>query len=154
VVVRKLFELGRFGQKTGAGYYRYDGRTPLPDPEVTRICEALAEEHGVVRRGDIPEQEIVERLMYPLINEGTKILEEGIAYRPGDIDVVWVAGYGFPDHRGGPLFMADQIGLKAIAERLAHHAGVRGDSFGYWAASDLSTKLARSGEHLSEWTPS
>ena len=152
-MVRKLFELGRFGQKTGAGYYRYDGRTPVPDPEVTRICEALAKEHGVARRADISDQEIVERLLYPLINEGTKILEEGIAYRPGDIDVVWVAGYGFPDHRGGPLFMADQIGLKAIAERLAHYAGKRGDRFGYWGASNLLTNLARQDKRLSAWTP-
>jgi len=153
VVVRKLFELGRLGQKTGAGYYRYEGRTPLPDPEVTRICEALAEEHGVARREAIADPEIVERLLYPLINEGAKILAEGIAYRPGDIDVVWVAGFGFPDHRGGPLFMADEIGLKAITERLAHHGGTRGDRFGYWAACDLLTKLARQGERLSDWAP-
>jgi len=153
VVVRKLFELGRYGQKTGAGYYRYDGRTPLPDPEVTRICEALAKQDGVARRADISEQEIVERLLYPLINEGTKILEEGIAYRPGDVDIVWVAGYGFPDHRGGPLFMADQIGLKTIAERLAHYAAKRGDRFGYWAASNLLTNLVRQDKPLSDWTP-
>ena len=153
VVVRKLFELGRFGQKTGAGYYRYDGRTPLPDPEVTRLCEALADQHGIVRRKDITDPEIVERLLYPLINEGTLILEEGIAYRPGDIDVVWVAGYGFPDHRGGPLFMADQIGLKTIAERLAHYADVRGDKFGYWTGTDLLKGLAEQGGRLSEWTP-
>ena len=153
VLVRKLFELGRFGQKTGAGYYRYDGRTPLPDPEVTRICATLADEHGIVRRAEISDAEIVERLLYPLINEGTMILEEGIAYRPGDIDVVWVAGYGFPDHRGGPLFMADQIGLKTIAERLAHYARLRGDSFGYWAATSLLKGLAEQGGRISAWTP-
>jgi 3-hydroxyacyl-CoA dehydrogenase len=153
VVVRKLFELGRFGQKTGAGYYRYEGRTPLPDPEVARICEALAAEHGIVRRSDITNQEIVERLMYALINEGTMILQEGIAYRPGDIDVVWVSGYGFPDHRGGPLLMADQIGLKTIVERLAHYATVHGDQFGYWGASDILKRLADQGGRLSEWTP-
>lgn len=153
VVVRKLFELGRFGQKTGAGYYRYDGRTPLPDPEVTRICEALADEHGIVRRSDIKDQEIIERLLYPLINEGAMILAEGISYRPGDIDVVWVAGYGFPDHRGGPMFMADQIGLKAIVERLAHYANVRTDQFGYWTATELLKALAEKGQRLSEWTP-
>ena len=150
VVVRKLFELGRFGQKTGTGYYRYEGRTPVPDPAVTAICEALAEDHGVARRGDISDQEIVERLLYPLINEGTKILEEGIAYRPGDIDVVWVAGYGFPDHRGGPMFMADQIGLPVIAERLGHYSRVRGDGFGYWAASELLKRLVEQGERLGD----
>ncbi|UUZ70340.1 3-hydroxyacyl-CoA dehydrogenase family protein [Polaromonas sp. P2-4] len=153
VVVRKLFELGRFGQKVGTGYYRYEGRTPLPDPEVTRICEALADVHGIVRRNDITDQEIVERLLYPLINEGTMILEEGIAYRPGDIDVVWVAGYGFPDHRGGPLFMADQIGLKTIVERLAHYANVRTDRLGYWTATNLLKTLAEQGQRLSEWMP-
>jgi 3-hydroxyacyl-CoA dehydrogenase len=153
VLVRKLFELGRFGQKNGAGYYRYDGRTPLPDPEVTRLCEGLADEHGIVRRADIKDAEIVERLLYPLINEGTLILEEGIAYRPGDIDIVWVAGYGFPDHRGGPLFMADQIGLKTIVERLGHYATLRGDSFGYWTASALLKNLATQGARLTTWTP-
>jgi len=153
VLVRKLFELGRFGQKTGAGYYRYDGRTPLPDPEVTRICEALAAEFGIARRTEITDQEIVERLLYPLINEGTLILQEGIAYRPGDIDVVWVAGYGFPDHRGGPLCMADQIGPRTVADRLAHYAKARGDRFGYWTASDLIKTLAKQGQRLSEWTP-
>jgi 3-hydroxyacyl-CoA dehydrogenase len=153
VVVRKLFELGRFGNKTGAGYYRYDGRIPVPDPEVTRICEALADQHGIVRRKDITDPEIVERLLYPLINEGTMILEEGIAYRPGDIDMVWVAGYGFPDHRGGPLFMADQIGLKTIARRLGHYAKLSSDKFGYWTATDLLKELAEQGGRLSEWTP-
>ncbi len=134
-VVRKLFELGRFGQKTGAGYYRYEGRTPVPDPDVTAITTALAQAHGIARRTDIGDAEIVERLLYPLFNEGLRILDDGIAYRPGDIDVVWVAGYGFPDHRGGPLFMAGQIGLPLIAARLAHYAQLRGNAFGYWTPS-------------------
>ena len=74
-----------------------------------------------------------------------RILEEGIAYRPGDIDVVWVAGYGFPDHRGGPMFMADEIGLRKIADRLAHYAKTRGNPFGYWTPATLLTKLADAG---------
>lgn len=152
IVVRKLFELGRHGQKTGAGYYRYEGRSPVPDPEVTIICEALAREYGIERRSDISDQEIVQRLLYPLVNEGVKILEEGIAYRPGDIDVVWVAGYGFPNHRGGPMFMADQIGLKAIAERIDHYAKQRGDKFGYWTTASLLRGLAEQGGSLSERT--
>ena len=153
VLVRKLFELGRFGQKTGAGYYRYEGRTPVPDPQVTAICEALAAEYGIPRRAAIADQEIVERLLYPLMNEGALILQEGIAYRSGDIDIVWVAGYGFPDHQGGPLFMADRLGLKTVADRLAHYASERGDAFGYWGACELLTTLAAQGRRLTDWTP-
>lgn len=150
-VVRKMFELGRFGQKTGAGYYRYEGRKPVDDPETARIAAELSTQYGIARRGDIPAQEIVERLLYPLINEGARILEEGIAYRPGDIDMVWVAGYGFPDHRGGPIHMADAIGLPVIAERLAHYAKVRGNPHGYWSISPLLASLAAQGKRLSNW---
>lgn len=150
-VVRKMFELGRFGQKTGAGYYRYDGRKPVDDPETARIAAELAAQHGIARRGDIQPLEIVERLLYPLINEGARILEEGIAYRPGDIDMVWVAGYGFPDHRGGPIHMADAIGLPVIAERLAHYAKTRGNPYGYWTLSPLLASLAADGKRLSDW---
>jgi 3-hydroxyacyl-CoA dehydrogenase len=123
-VIRKLFELGRFGQKTGAGYYRYECGALVPDPEVVAITEALAKEYGIPRRSRIGDEEIRERLLYPSINEGVHILDEGIAYRPGDIDVVWVNGYGFPDYRGGPMFMVDQIGLGRIAHRLAHYANL------------------------------
>ncbi|RYE39435.1 MAG: enoyl-CoA hydratase [Hyphomicrobiales bacterium] len=150
-VVRKMFELGRFGQKTGAGYYRYDGRKPVDDPETARIATELAAAHGIARRTDIGAQEVVERLLYPLINEGAKILEEGIAYRPGDIDIVWTAGYGFPDHKGGPLWMADAIGLPKIVERLHHYAGTRGDAFGYWAVSPLLASLAGKGQRISDF---
>ena len=150
-VVRRMFELGRFGQKTGAGYYRYDGRKPVDDPETARIAAELAAQHGIARRSDIGEQEIVERLLYPLINEGARILEEGIAYRPGDIDMVWTAGYGFPDHRGGPIHMADAIGLPVIAERLAHYAKTRGNPHGYWIASPLLASLAAQKLRLSDW---
>lgn len=149
VLVRKLFELGRYGQKTQSGYYRYDGRTPLPDAAVATICADLARQHGIVRRGSITDQEIVHRLMYPLINEGIQILDEGISYRPGDIDVVWTAGYGFPDHRGGPMFMADQIGLSEISDTLEHYGRVRGNEFGYWTPCKLLKSLAASGQRLS-----
>lgn len=141
-LVQKLFALGRYGQKTGMGYYRYEGRKPVPDPEVTGIAQALAEEHGIVRRSTISQEEITERLLYPLINEGFKILEEGIAYRAGDIDVVWVAGYGFPDFRGGPMWMAETIGLDVIAQRLAHYAATRGDAYGYWTPARLLVERA------------
>ncbi|MCP1909502.1 3-hydroxyacyl-CoA dehydrogenase [Bradyrhizobium elkanii] len=152
VLVRKLFELGRYGQKTQAGYYRYEGRTPLLDPMVATICADLAREHGITRRSNITDQEIIERLMYTLINEGMQILDEGIAYRPGDIDVVWTAGYGFPDHRGGPMFMADQIGLAQIEKMLEHYGRVRGNRFGYWTPSNLLRSLVASGQRLGTWT--
>ncbi|MEJ8810385.1 3-hydroxyacyl-CoA dehydrogenase NAD-binding domain-containing protein [Variovorax ureilyticus] len=152
-VVRRMFELGRFGQKTGAGYYRYDGRKPVADPETARIAKELAAQHGIAQRSDIGAEEIVERLMYPLINEGARILEEGIAYRPGDIDMVWTAGYGFPDHQGGPIYLADTIGLPVIAERLAHYAKARGNAFGYWTVSPLLASLAAQNKRLSDWTP-
>ena len=147
---RKLFELGRFGQKTGAGYYRYEGRKPLPDPELARISVELAAVHGIARRSDIGNAEIIERLMYPLINEGALILEEGIAYRPGDIDVIWTAGYGFPDHRGGPIFMADAIGLPAIVEALQRYGRRRGDAYGYWRVAPLLERCAREGRRLGD----
>ena len=150
VLVQELFALGRFGQKTGAGYYRYEGRTPVADPEVTRIAAQLAAAHGINRRSDIDDTEIVERLLYSLINEGTLILEEAIAYRPSDIDVVWVCGYGFPDHRGGPMYMADQIGAAKIVERLEHFARVRGNAHGYWTASTLLKDCASTGKRLSD----
>lgn len=150
-LVRRLFELGRFGQKTGCGYYRYEGRTAVPDPQAGRIAADTAAAHGIALRDGIEAQEIVERLLYPMIDEAARILEEGIAYRPGDIDVVWTAGYGFPDHLGGPLFFADQIGLPKIVARLAHYAAERGNAFGYWTPSNLLTELAAGGRRITDW---
>ncbi|MCY1206833.1 Fatty acid oxidation complex subunit alpha [compost metagenome] len=149
-LVQKLFAMGRHGQKTGAGYYRYEGRAPSSDPQVKAIAEQLADRHGIVRRQSIGREEITERLLYPLINEGLKILEEGIAYRPGDIDLIWVAGYGFPDFLGGPMWMADNIGLDVIAQRLAHYAGQRGDAYGYWRPAALLGQLC-GGMRLAHW---
>lgn len=150
-VVQKMFALGRHGQKTGAGYYRYEGRTPVDDPETARIAAALAQLHGIAQRSGIADAEIVERLLYPLVNEGARILEEGIAYRGGDIDIVWTAGYGFPDHLGGPMCWADQCGLAHIVERLEHHAATRGNPHGYWSVAPLLQRLARDGGRLSTW---
>jgi 3-hydroxyacyl-CoA dehydrogenase len=152
-LVRKLYALGRHGQKTGAGYYRYQGRQALPDPETERIAAELAAEHGIVRRSGIGPGEIVERLLYPMVNEAARILEEGIAYRPGDIDVVWTAGYGFPDHQGGPLFMADRIGLPEVVRALSRHGQARGNRFGYWTIAPLLGQLAEQGRRISEWRP-
>src|SRR5260370_7000211 len=110
-MVRRMFELRRFGQKTGSGYYRYEGRKPMFDPETARVAQELARIHRIKQRSYIGAQEIVERLLYPLINEGAKILEEGIAYRPGEIDMVWTAPYSFPAPRGRPILIADNISL-------------------------------------------
>ena len=110
-----------------------------------QACATLAGELGIARREHISDEEIVERMLFPLINEGARILEEGIAARAGDIDIVWTAGYGFPDHRGGPMFMAEQIGLAHIVARMAHYGALRGDAFGYWTPSALLSRLAHSG---------
>ncbi|WP_225783268.1 3-hydroxyacyl-CoA dehydrogenase NAD-binding domain-containing protein [Xenophilus sp. Marseille-Q4582] len=148
-LVQALFAKGQFGQKTGAGYYRYEGRTPLPNPDTLALAESLAREHGIARRDDISDTEIVERLIYPMVNEGARILEEGIAYRGSDIDVVWTAGYGFPDHAGGPMCLADQRGLAHVVERLEHYARVRGNAHGYWSVSPLLRQRAAEGRPLS-----
>jgi 3-hydroxyacyl-CoA dehydrogenase len=128
-VTDALCELGRFGQKTGRGYYIYENgsRTPTPDPEVTKLAAEKAEALGIKRR-NITEQEILERMTYPMINEAARILEEGIAVRASDIDVVWAYGYGWPVWRGGPCFYADLIGAKAICEALEHYAELTGDA--------------------------
>lgn len=118
-----LCEAGRFGQKTGKGWYKYepDSRIPRPDREVERLINETLIRLGRKRR-TIGDEEILERLNYPMINEGARILEEGIAARPGDIDVVWLYGYGWPIYRGGPMYWADQIGLRHIVDRLAFYA--------------------------------
>ncbi|WP_292899439.1 3-hydroxyacyl-CoA dehydrogenase NAD-binding domain-containing protein [Nitratireductor sp.] len=116
-----LCEAGHFGQKSGRGFYLYeeDSRTPKPDPFVQELIEKKAAELDVERR-EISAEEITERTLYPMINEGAKILEERIAARASDIDVVWVNGYGFPVAKGGPMFWAERFGIKTIVERLEH----------------------------------
>ncbi len=118
-----LCEAGHYGQKTGQGYFRYEAgsRTPLPDPEVEEIILETSSRLGINRR-PIPQEEIVERSFFPMINEGARILEEGIAARPGDIDVIWVYGYGWPVWRGGPMYYADQLGLTHVRDRLTFYA--------------------------------
>ncbi len=118
-IADRLCEAGRFGQKTGKGFYVYEAgsRTPRPDPEVEKLIAEASARHGVARR-PIDKTEIVERLIFPMINEGARILEEGIAARPGDIDVIWIYGYGWPVWHGGPMFHADKVGLGVIRDRL------------------------------------
>ena len=141
VIGDRLVEAGRLGQKTGRGYYRYEegNRRPLPDPEVQVLIEREAARLGIQRR-PIGEQEIVERCMLPLINEAARILEEGIALRPGDIDVVWVNGYGFPRYRGGPLCYADEVGLSNIVHSLQRFSAQLGPA--YWEPAPLLARLA------------
>jgi 3-hydroxyacyl-CoA dehydrogenase len=118
-----LCEVGYYGQKTGKGYFRYDAgsRTPLPDPEVEGIILGRSAQL-VINRRPIAQEEIVERMIFPMINEGARILDEGIATRPGDIDVIWVYGYGWPVWRGGPMYYADRLGLGHIRDRLTFYA--------------------------------
>ncbi|UTD30174.1 3-hydroxyacyl-CoA dehydrogenase NAD-binding domain-containing protein [Bradyrhizobium sp. WD16] len=145
-----LCEAGRFGQKTAKGYYKYEGgsRAPLPDPEVEKLIEETCARLGIQRRA-ISDDEILERMVYPMINEGARILAEKIAARPGDIDVIWLYGYGWPVYRGGPMYYADQVGLKHIAERLAFHAKQTGDAS--LEPAPLLKELAEKGETFAGW---
>jgi 3-hydroxyacyl-CoA dehydrogenase len=123
-----LCEQGRYGQKTSKGFYVYEAgsRAGRPDPEVEQLIAATSKRLGIARR-PIERKEIIERLIFPMINEGARILEEGVAQRSGDIDVIWVYGYGFPRWRGGPMFYADTVGLGYIRDRLAELAKTTGD---------------------------
>ncbi|HEX3550212.1 MAG TPA: 3-hydroxyacyl-CoA dehydrogenase NAD-binding domain-containing protein [Candidatus Elarobacter sp.] len=144
-----LCEMGRFGQKTGAGYYRYEpgDRTPHPDPVVDELTERIAREDGVTRR-IVSDDEILKRCIYPLVNEAAKELEEGIAQRPGDVDVVWIYGYGFPVWRGGPLRWADSVGLATIVDDMRAFERVHGAN---WTPAPLLVELAEGGSTFSSW---
>jgi 3-hydroxyacyl-CoA dehydrogenase len=126
-----LCAIDRWGQKKGAGFYDYDEkRKPSPSPVVQQIIEDFAKKQGVERR-DISDQEIIERTLYTMVNEGSKILEEGMAQRASDVDVVWVYGYGWPVYRGGPMFWADTEGLAAIVEGLKRQESRMGEDFSF-----------------------
>src|SRR2546425_198922 len=144
-VADRICELGRFGQKTGAGYFKYEkgDRTPIPDLEVEKIIVDVATSMGITRRA-VSDEEILQRLLYPMVNEGAKILDEKIAIRPSDIDVIWVYGYGWPVYRGGPMFWADSIGLKALRDRLLEFKKQSGDAF--WTPAPLIDRLATEGK--------
>jgi 3-hydroxyacyl-CoA dehydrogenase len=143
-IVDQLYALGRHGQKTGAGYYTYDeNRRATPDPAVEALIVAHSAARGITRR-PISSQEIQERLIYAMINEGAKILDEGVAARPHDIDVVWLTGFGFPVYLGGPMFYADQIGLKTVYDALLKYSEQVGAEF--FAPSPLLERLALAGK--------
>jgi 3-hydroxyacyl-CoA dehydrogenase len=148
-VADAICELGRFGQKSGSGYYKYNlpDRTPIPDPEVEKIIEENSKKLGITRRA-ISDQEILERCLYPMVNEGAKILEEKMAQRSLDIDVIWVNGYGWPVYRGGPMWWADNVvGLKTIHDALLKYRDASGDPF--WEPAPLLKKLVQDGKKFS-----
>ena len=148
-----LVEAGRLGQKSGKGFYRYDPETRKrsSDPEVIAIIEREAEALGIERL-PIDADEIVDRLIFSLVNEGLKIIDEGIAQRPSDIDVVYVYGYGFPAWRGGPMYYADAVGLDRVLERILEFR----DRFGEenWSPAPMLEKLVAANTTIAEWAAS
>ena len=144
----RLCELGRYGQKTGAGWYKYDeNRRAIPDPEVGELVRKWAAEAGIPQR-QISKEEIVDRLIYALVNEGARILEEGFALRAVDIDIIYLNGYGFPSYRGGPMWYADTIGLKKVYDRICEFHDQHGE---LWEPAPLLKKLAEEGRRLSDF---
>jgi 3-hydroxyacyl-CoA dehydrogenase len=147
LVADRLCEMGRFGQKTGKGWYVYgDDRKPQPDPEVFALIEQLATAGGIKRRS-FSDEEIIERTIYALINEGARVLDEGFALRAADIDVIYTNGYGFPAWRGGPMFYADRVGLKKIYDRIVTFHRELGPR---WAPALLLERLAEEGSTFKE----
>jgi 3-hydroxyacyl-CoA dehydrogenase len=150
-VADDLCEAGRFGQKTGAGWYRYEAgaRNAIPDPAVTAIIEKYRKLKGITPR-QVSNDEIVERCIYALVNEGARIVEDGIAQRSSDIDIVYLNGYGFPAWRGGPMFYADQVGLSEVARALRHIALLPHVDKAFWTPAPLLARLAQQGKTFSE----
>ena len=148
-IADRICELGRFGQKTGAGWYGYESgsRTPIPDPVVETLIRTVSEENGITRR-PIGGDEIIPRCLYPLVNEGAKILDDGLALRPGDIDIVWIYGFGFPRYRGGPMFWADLVGVQTVYDTMSRLY----DEHGEWLRpAPLLERLAREGKGFKDW---
>jgi 3-hydroxyacyl-CoA dehydrogenase len=134
-----LCEMGRYGQKTGAGWYKYDeNRRPIPDPEIAQLVRKWAAEAGIPQR-QISKEEIVDRCVYALVNEGARILAEGYALRAVDIDIIYLNGYGFPSYRGGPMWHADTVGLKKVCERIEEFHKQHGE---LWEPAPLLKRLA------------
>jgi 3-hydroxyacyl-CoA dehydrogenase len=142
-----LCEMDRRGQKTGAGYYDYDeNRNAKPSPVTEKIINDFIVKSGANPR-KISDEEILERCVYPMINEGAKILEEGKAIRPSDVDVVWVNGYGWPVYRGGPMFYGDQVGADKVLAKMKEFQATMGDAF---KPSALLEKLVADGKKFSD----
>jgi 3-hydroxyacyl-CoA dehydrogenase len=145
----RLCELGRYGQKTGAGWYKYDEqRRPASDPEVAHLIAGWVSEVGIPQR-QISAEEIVNRCLFALVNEGARILEEGFALRAVDIDIIYLSGYGFPAHRGGPMWYADTVGLKTVYARISEFHKQHGE---IWAPAPLLKQLAEQGKTFSEFS--
>jgi 3-hydroxyacyl-CoA dehydrogenase len=140
-IADRICELGRFGQKTGRGYYLYQGREATPDPDIESLIRDVSAELGILRR-PIGDDEILDRLMCAMVNEGARILEEGVAQRAGDIDVVYVNGYGFPAWRGGPMCWAEETGLARIHEAVVRYHREHGET---WTPSALLKNAAAAG---------
>jgi 3-hydroxyacyl-CoA dehydrogenase len=153
-IADRVCELGRFGQKTGLGWYRYEPgkRDAIPDPAIDRIIE---EERAALKIAPrrIGDAEIVDRLVYALVNEGAHILEEGIAMRASDIDVVYLAGYGFPVHRGGPMFYAGRVGLQTVVRRMKSFAANEHAEPAFWRPAKLLMQLAAAGATFDDARP-
>ena len=144
----RLCEMGRFGQKTGAGWYKYDeNRRATPDPEVTNLVKKWAAEARIPQR-QISREEIVDRCIFALVNEGARILEEGFALRPVDIDIIYLNGYGFPAYRGGPMWYADTVGLKKVYNRILEFRDQHGE---IWEPAPLLKQLAEQGAAFADY---
>jgi 3-hydroxyacyl-CoA dehydrogenase len=144
----RLCEMGRFGQKTGAGWYKYDEkRQAVHDPEVASHVRQWASEAGIPQR-EIPAGEIVDRCVYALVNEGARVLQEGFALRASDIDIIYLNGYGFPAHRGGPMWYADSVGLKQVYERVSEFHRQHGEN---WQPAPLLERLAAQGKTFAQF---
>lgn len=148
-VADRLYEMGRLGQKTGAGFYRYEpgDRTPHPDPEVDAVIDEVAKAQGLERR-ELTDQEILHRLLFSSVNEAARILEEGHAYRPSDVDVMWIGGFNFPRYRGGLMYWADQIGVAEIYRQIRNWEQQYGKR---WKPAPLLVELAERGLTFAEW---
>jgi 3-hydroxyacyl-CoA dehydrogenase len=135
----RLFEMGRYGQKTGAGWYKYEAgsRERIPDPLIEQLAAEAAAKRGIARK-PIGDDEILARVMTALANEGARVLADGFAQRASDIDVVYCYGFGFPRHRGGPMFYAETVGLPTVLERVKTYRARFGD---YWEPAPLLVKL-------------
>ena len=139
-----LYDMGRYGQKTGAGWYRYEAgsRAPIPDPLIEELAQKAAGERGIARQ-PVPDDEILSRIMVALANEGANVLDEHIAIRPGDIDVIYAYGFGYPRHRGGPMAYADSLGLQQVLAKVNEYRARLGD---HWQPAPLLERLAAAGK--------